>query len=123
VPPQPLSAKRLARLEPAAHRLQLAASARLAQFDHEILEILELENSDLQALAAALSRTGSTAVIYPKDGEIRTESLAAPYFRLLQRLDGTCRAGEAAAEQGMTPDDADDFLRFALAEGIVVMIE
>jgi len=117
----PLPAKRrLARLEPATHRLQLAPSARLAVFSHDILELLELESGDLKALAAALPETASTAVIYPKKGAVLTESLHELYFRLLQKLDPARSAGEIAAEIGIPADDAAAFLRFALAEGIVV---
>jgi len=119
-PPLP-DAGRLARLDPAALRLQPAASARLAVFSYDILEVLEMENGDLRMLAKALSRKGSTAVIYPKNGEILTESLHALYFRLLERLDTARSAGEIAAELGIPADDAADFLRFALAEGIVVI--
>jgi len=122
VPPLLPAKGRLARLEPATLRLQLAASARLAVFSYDILELLEMESGDLKALAAALSGTGSTAVIYPKNGEIRTESLHGQYFRLLERLEATKSAGEIVAELAIPEADAADFLRFALAEGMVAIV-
>jgi hypothetical protein len=71
-------------------------------------------------MAAALARSGSTAIIYPKQGEVMTESLHGIYISLLQQLDGSRPAGEIAAECGLAPADAADFLRFALGEGILV---
>ena len=58
VPPPLPATGRLARLEPATLRLQLAGSARLAVFSYDILEVLEMESGDLRALAAALSQNG-----------------------------------------------------------------
>lgn len=120
VPPVTPSARKLDRLEPAELLLQLAESARLATFSYEILEILEMESGDLQTLAKTISIGGSNAVIYPKKGEVLTESLHEQYFGLLQRLDGRRRVGEIAAELGINAAAAADFLKFALAEGIVV---
>jgi len=59
-------------------------------------------------------------VIYPKDGEIRTESIDLPFYRLLEKLDARKTAGEITAELGIPAEDAASFLEFALLEGIVV---
>ena len=119
-PPELPTEKRLAGIEPAKIPLKLAGSARLAIFSYEILEVLESGIADLRELAAAFSPAGSTAVIYPKDGQVLTESLFATYFRLLEKLDGRKTAGEIAAELGIPADDTASFLEFALLEGIVV---
>lgn len=120
--PPPLPDKRrLARVNPAAIRLTLAGSARLATFNYEILEILEAGIADLRELAASFSPSGSTAVIYPKNGEVLTESLAEPYFRLLESLDGNKTAAGIATELDIPPEDTASFLKFALLEGIAAL--
>ena len=108
--------------DPSGLCLRLAGSAGLASFHYEILELLEAGHADLEALEASLSRDGSYAVIYPKDGEIRTESIDLPYFRLLEKLDGKKNPAQIAAELGMPAEDAVSFLGFALQEGIVVTV-
>ncbi len=112
----------LARIDPAKLCLKLSGSARLALFSYEILEVLESGMADLRELAASFSKTGSTAVIYPKNGEVLTESLFEPYFRLLEKLDGKRPAGEIAESLGIPLEDTDSFLKFALLEGIVVSL-
>lgn len=120
--PPPLPDKReLARITPARLRLKLSGSARLATFNYEILEILESGSADLRELATSFSPSGSMAVIYPKNGEVLTESLAEPYFRLLEGLTGVKPAGEIAAELGIPPKDSGSFLEFALMEGIAAL--
>jgi radical SAM superfamily enzyme YgiQ (UPF0313 family) len=120
--PQELPDKRLlASIDPARLRLKLSGSARLATFSYEILEILGSGIADLRELAANFSRTGSTAVIYPKNGEVLTESLFEPYFRLLEKLDGERPAGEIAESLGIPLEDTESFLKFALMDGIVAL--
>lgn len=121
VPPTPPSERELARLDIPALPLRLADSARLATFGYEILEILETGVPYLREFAAGFSRCGSNAVIYPRGGEVFTESLIKPYFRLLERLDGTIPAGKIAAGLRIPSNDVVSFLEFALAEGIVVL--
>jgi hypothetical protein len=99
--------------------LAVTASARLARFSYEILDLLETGEPNLPELCSALEPTGSWAVIYPKDGEVFTESLAEPYFNLLERLDGTVPASLVAAELALSLGESVEFLEFALAEGIV----
>jgi hypothetical protein len=64
---------------------------------------------------------GSFAAIYPRGGEVATESLAEPYYRLLERLDGVTPADRIAADLAIPPDEAREFLEFAVAEGIVII--
>jgi len=121
VPPPLPSEGELTELDILALPLRLEDSARLATFSYEILEILETGVPDLREFAAGFSRCGSTAVIYPRGGEIFTESLIRPYFRLLERLDGAIPAGRLAAKMKISAEEAVSFLEFALAEGIVVL--
>ncbi|HWI40779.1 MAG TPA: B12-binding domain-containing radical SAM protein, partial [Verrucomicrobiae bacterium] len=100
-------------------RLWRAESARLATFSYEILDILEAGEPDLPRLARALQPVGSFAVIYPMEGEVRTESLAEPYFRLLQQLDGGGLVSSLLPRLRIPQQDALAFLQFALQEGIV----
>lgn len=100
--------------------LQPAGSVRLAEFHYEILDILDAGVPDVRRLADTLAPVGSFAAIYPGSDGVCTESLAEPYFRLLQRLAGGRRADDIAAGLGLEPDEIRDFLFFALDEGIVL---
>ena len=101
-----------------AERFALAPGARLARFSYEIFDILEAGEIDLREFTACFSPSSSCAVIYPRAGEVFTESLVEPYFRLLERLDGTTPAGEIAASLAIPAAEAASFLDFAAAEGI-----
>ncbi|MDR3578514.1 MAG: radical SAM protein [Oryzomonas sp.] len=100
--------------------LRLASSVRLAEFHYEILEILDAGVPDIRRLADALAPVGSFAAIYPGSDGVCTESLAEPYFRLLERLAGGSPAVNVAAGLGLQPDEIRRFLLFALDEGIVL---
>jgi hypothetical protein len=102
--------------------LRLAVSVRLAEFHYEILEILDAGVPDLRRLSDALAPAGSFAAIYPGRDGVCTESLAEPYFRLLERLAGGSPAGAIAAGLGLQPDETRHFLLFALDEGIVLPV-
>jgi radical SAM superfamily enzyme YgiQ (UPF0313 family) len=101
--------------------LSRAPSARLVRFNYEILDILETGDIDLKEFAACFTATGSSAVMYPRAGEVFTESLIEPYFQLLTALDGITPAGEVAARLAIPADEAASFLEFAAAEGIVCL--
>lgn len=98
----------------------LAPGARLARFNYEIVDILEAGEIELAEFTTCFNRTGSWAAIYPRGGEVFTESLVEPYFRLLERLDGRGSAGKIAAELGIPADEASSFMEFAAAEGIIL---
>lgn len=98
-----------------------ADSARLARFSYEILDLLEAGEPDLPELFLTLEPTGSTAVIYPKGGDIFTESLAESYYNLLKRLDRTAPVSLVAAELKLPDEEVIEFLEFALEEGIVTI--
>jgi hypothetical protein len=118
-PPPPNKSKQGARqLLQASFRL--AGSARLAVFHYEILEILDAGAADVRGLSEALQQTGSWAVIYPTTEDVCTESVSEEYFRLLEQLDGTTPAGNAAGRLGIPAAETEEFLEFALTEGILV---
>lgn len=119
VPPVPPSDDELLRLDPLKLPLRRAASLTLLPFNYEILDILESGEPDMAWIAKHLKPSGSWAAIYPAHGEVCTESLIRPYYRLLEGLDGTQPAGQVAAKLRIPTDDALEFLQFALAEGMV----
>ncbi len=120
VPPQPPDDDELLRLDPLKLPLRRASSLTLLPFHYEILDILESGEPDLIWIAKHLKQSGSWAAIYPAQGEVCTESLIRPYYRLLERLDGTQPSGQVAAKLRIPADDALELLQFALAEGMVM---
>jgi radical SAM superfamily enzyme YgiQ (UPF0313 family) len=120
VPPRRLSRRDLARADILRRPLSVAGSTRLARFSYEILDLLESGEPDLPYIHASLRPVGSFAAIYPREGEVATESLAEPYYRLLQGLDGANSAGAVAARLGIPIQEAREFLTFAAVEGIIV---
>jgi hypothetical protein len=121
VPPVPPPEQKLQQLRLIGLQLNLAPSARLATFSYEILEILETGLPDLRKFARRFAPTGSFAVIYPSHGEVFTESLIEPYYRLLELLDGKTPAGQLAGRLNIPADEALSFLEFAVAEGIATL--
>jgi len=97
----------------------LAPGARLARFSYEVFDILEAGEIDLCEFTVCFSPSSSCAVIYPRAGEVFTESLVEPYFRILELIDGTIPAGEIVASLNISVDEAASFLEFAAAEGII----
>lgn len=119
-PPRP-PGRALGKIDLLRRSPTLAASARLAAFSYDILDLLEAGEPDLRRICGVLRPVGSYAVIYRRGGEVATESLAEPYFRLLEGLDGVSHAGRIAAGLDIPPAEARTFLEFAVAEGIVVL--
>ena len=97
----------------------MAPDARLARFNYEIFDILEAGDIDLEEFTDCFSAAGSCAVIYPRAGDVFTESLIEPYYLLLERLDGVAAAGVIASSLRVPDDEALSFLEFAAAEGII----
>ncbi len=102
-------------------RPHLAPSARLARFSYEIADLLEAGDVDLREICACFSPGKSWAVIYPRGGEVFTESLMESYFLLLEGLDGKHRAGDVASRLGLSGEEAAEFLEFAAAEGVITI--
>jgi hypothetical protein len=121
VPPKLPSRRELARIDFLRCPLAVSASTRLVVFSYEILELLEAGEPNLPNLCGRLRASGSFAVLYPHAGEVATESLAEPYYRLLEGLDGATPARTIARDLGIPFDEAREFLAFAAAEGIVCL--
>ena len=99
-------------------RFRLAPSARIVDFTYVIEELLECGEPQLLWMYEHLPQSGSQAVIYRNDGMVCTESLATPYIFLLEKIrDGV---GDYMSGTGLTRDEANEFLVFALQEGIIV---
>ncbi len=99
--------------------LKLAPSAGIIHFSYEIDELLECGEPQISSMYQHLTPTGSQAVIYNNNGMVCTESLAIPYILFLENIrDGN--SGDLASGTGLTSDEADEFIVFALQEGIVV---
>jgi hypothetical protein len=99
-------------------RFRLAPSARIVDFTYLIEELLECGEPQILWMYEHLPQSGSQAVIYRNDGMVRTESLAAPYILLLEKIrDGV---GDYMSGIELTRDEANEFLVFALQEGIIV---
>ncbi|MGE0156433.1 MAG: radical SAM protein [Geobacter sp.] len=119
VPPIPPDDDQLLQLDLLKMKLRRASSLTLLPFHYEILDILESGEPDLAWITKHLKQSGSWAAIYPAHGEVCTESLIRPYYRLLEQLDGKQPAGQVAAKLKIPADDALELLQFALAEGMV----
>ena len=119
VPPIPPDDETLLKLDLLKMRLKLASSVTLLPFHYEILDILDSGEPDLVWISKQLKQTGSWAAIYPAHGEVCTESLIKPYYRLLEELDGVRTAGGIAKQLRIRSADALEFLQFAMAEGMV----
>lgn len=97
----------------------LAASVRIAHFTYDIEELLDCGEPNIPWMYEHLRQSGSQAVIYRNDGSVCTESLAAPYILLLEQIrDGS--GGDYMADTVLTRDEANEFLVFALQEGLIV---
>ncbi len=123
VPPELPDSDELSQRELAGARFIMAGSTRMARFSYEIVDILECGEVELSEFVRNFRKVGSCAVIYPRGGEVMTESLAEPFCRLLERLDGRTTVGEILGKLAMDREEALSFLEFAVAEGIVVTAE
>jgi hypothetical protein len=119
-PPELPTERELARMDLANTLFRAASSTRLARFHYEINVILEAGEVDLKEFSRCFRKADSWAAIYPRADEVMTESLAEPFFRLLERLDGRALPRDLWKELGMDQEEALSFLEFAVAEGIVV---
>lgn len=119
VPPIPPDDDEILQLDLLKMKLARSSSLTMMPFNYEILDILESGEPDLTWITKQLKQCGSWAAIYPAHGEVCTESLVKPYYRLLEELDGRRAAGQVADKLRIQADDALEFLQFAVAEGMV----
>ena len=120
-PPELPTDRELERTDLLSRPLAVAPSTRLATFSYEIFDILEAGDIDLVEFTDCFSPTGSCAAIYPRGGDVYTESLDPRFFLLLQRLDGRLPAAPLLTEIDLDQEEAASFLEFAAAEGIVIL--
>lgn len=120
-PPELPTDRELERTDLLSRPLAVAPSTRLATFSYEIFDILEAGDIDLAEFTDCFSPTGSWAAIYPRGGEVYTESLDPRFFTLLQRLDARSSAASFLSELDLAGEEAASFLEFAAAEGIVIL--
>jgi radical SAM superfamily enzyme YgiQ (UPF0313 family) len=102
-------------------RLATSPSATVARFNYEIIDIFEAGELDLRQFARCFKPNGSYAVIYPRGGEIYTESLVEPYYHLLQQLKTGQIPWNILPQLPFGADEIRSFLEFAAAEGIVTI--
>lgn len=121
VPPEPIDEEGLLKMDLLSLCLKRSSSLTLMPFSYEILDLLETGEPDLVWIAKHLKQSGSWAAIYPAHGEVCTESLIKPYYRLLEQMDGRDTAGKAAAKLRIPPADALEFLQFAVSEGMLTL--
>ncbi len=119
VPPELPTDRDLERENLLDGRFEIAPSARLARFNYEIFDILQAGEIDLESFAECFTPTGSYAVIYPRGGEVFTESLVKAHYDFLSRLDGVTPPRRLAGTLRISLDEALSFLEFAAAEGII----
>ena len=117
-PPVPPNDRELRKADLMRRPLSLAASATLARFSYEILDILEAGDLELADFASCFKPAQSYAVIYPAAGEVCTESISKAYFELLAALDGKSPAKALCRQVSLPSAEAVPFLEFALSEGI-----
>lgn len=118
-PPQMPTDRELSNLDILSLSCSVSPSTQLARFSYEIVDLLEAGEIDLREFAVCFAPAGSWAAIYPRGGEVYTESLLESHFLLLEGLDGVTPAGRIASLLGISADEAASFLEFGVAEGIV----
>lgn len=98
---------------------RLARSARTIHFTYEIEELLDFGEPNIRKMYETLRQSGSQAVLYINGGTLHTESLDLTYILLLEQIrdhDGRIDLPET----GLTSNEAEEFIVFALQEGILV---
>lgn len=100
--------------------LVICPSVQLAEFNYEILELLDTGAPALPWIYDNLKKRGSHAVIYPHDGSVCTEALDYCFYNFLSLLDGKTPAATLGAATKIPPESLCDFLEFAWNEGIIL---
>lgn len=113
-PPEPLR-----NLDPWLAPLRLAEGVRLVHFSYEILDLLEMENSELEEVALLFRPVGSVAVFLRRGEEVLCESLEEDFLTLLSGCDGR-RSPEEIFAGTVIRAEGEEIVRFALAEGFLL---
>ncbi len=99
-------------------RFRLISSVRIVEFTYDIEELLECGEPRISWMTKNLCQSGSQAVIYSNDRAVHTETLATPYINLLKQIqNGDGRIIVSGTE--LTKAEVNEFLLFALQEGII----
>jgi radical SAM superfamily enzyme YgiQ (UPF0313 family) len=96
--------------------LAISPTARIVHFNYDIEELLECGEPQFRWMYENLAPSDSHAVIYRHNGCVCTETLAPPYIILLENI----RDGERFSETGLSREEADEFIAYALQEGIII---
>ncbi|MDD2851778.1 MAG: B12-binding domain-containing radical SAM protein [Desulfuromonadaceae bacterium] len=99
-------------------RYKVAASTRIVHFTYDIDELLECGEPNIAWMYKHLAPTGSHAALYLNNGTICTETFDAPYVQLIEQI-RDYGDQHLAVTSVLTKNERDDFLAFALQEGII----
>jgi len=102
-------------------RFTLNPATRIAHFIYDIDELLDCGEPQILWMYEHLASTGSQAVIY-RNGGVCTESLAPPYIKLLEQIDLNSDH-DYLSQTGLSSREVNEFLLFAVHEGIIEYIE
>jgi hypothetical protein len=92
---------------------------RLVHFSYEILDLLEMEDSELEEVALLFRPVGSVAVFLRRGEEVLCESLEEDFLTLLSGCDGR-RSPEEIFAGTVIRAEGEEIVRFALAEGFLL---
>ncbi len=101
---------------------RLHPATRIAHFSYDIDELLDCGEPHILWMFEHLVPSGSQAVIYRNGGTVCTESLALPYIHLLELIKDN-ENHDSLFQTGLNSKEIDEFLLFAVQEGIIEYIE
>ena len=100
-------------------RFKLSPSVKIVHFTYDIEQVLDCGEPQILWMHEHLQQVGSQAVLYTHDGQICTESLAAPYIGILEHIrDGSAK--DTLFETSLDEGEINQFIEFALQEGIIM---
>ncbi|HIJ86396.1 MAG TPA: radical SAM protein [Desulfuromonadales bacterium] len=100
----------------------LYPATHIAHFSYDIDELLDCGEPQILQMYEHLTPAGSQAVIYRNGGAVCTESLALPYIRLLEQIRDKSDH-DYLSRTGLGSEEVNEFLLFAVHEGIIEYIE
>jgi radical SAM superfamily enzyme YgiQ (UPF0313 family) len=115
----PVAPDSLRGVDPWQSPLRVAEGVRLVPFAYEILDLLEMDDADLEQIAALFRPVGSVAVFLRRGGQVLCESLEEDFIKLLKGCDGK-QSAEKIFAGSVVRSEGEEIVRFALAEGFLV---
>ncbi len=100
----------------------LYPATRIAHFCYDIDELLDCGEPQILRMYEHLVQSGSQAVIYQNGASVCTESLALPYIRLLEQIHENINH-DYHSQTGLSNEEINTFLHFAVQEGIIECCE